>query len=368
MAPKLRWPLWLALWPAALAAQSGRYPGPAMWRDSLAPGVWAIGFDNSLGNEANVDGNSLVIVNRRDVVVVDAQWTPTTTRRVIAEIRKLTRLPVRYVVTTHWHGDHWFGNQAYLDAFPGVEFIAHPNTLADLEAEEIRDIEPTWKTRLPEMITDLRGYLARGTRRNGTPLTAADRTQIERQIAAMQWGIPALREVHPVRPTILVADSLILRRDNRTIVIRHPGRGNTRGDLVVWLPVERVLATGDLLVKPAPYSFGSYLGEWIATLGQLRALGAGAVMPGHGRVDRDWAYLDLVMELLRTTLDQARAAAAKGLDLEGFRRALDLAALRARFTGGDERIGRAFDAFFITPAPERAWLEVRGELDRPVRK
>lgn len=57
----------------------------------------------------------------------------------------------------------------------------------------------------------------------------------------------------------------------------------------------------------------------------------------------------------------------RGLDLEATRKAVDLSALRARFTRGDELVGRAFDAFFITPAVERAWLEARGELDKTPR-
>jgi glyoxylase-like metal-dependent hydrolase (beta-lactamase superfamily II) len=91
------------------AAQIAPYPGPAMTRDELAPGVWAFVFDNALGDQANVDGTAVVIIDQPDVVVVDTQWTPRTARRVLAEIRKLTRNPVRYVVTTHWHGDHWVG-------------------------------------------------------------------------------------------------------------------------------------------------------------------------------------------------------------------------------------------------------------------
>ncbi len=89
-----------------------------------------------------------------------------------------------------------------------------------------------------------------------------------------------------------MADSLILRRGERTIVIRYLGRGNTRGDLSVWLPREGVLATGDLLVNPVPYSFGSYLGDWVATLRKLRTLPARAIVPGHGAIQRDWSYLD----------------------------------------------------------------------------
>jgi cyclase len=350
--------------PHRAAAQE--YRGPEFTRTELAPGVHAFVFDNPLGDAAGVDGTAVVIINDTDVVVVDAQWSAATARRVVAEIRRLTSLPVRYVVNTHWHGDHWFGNQAYREAFPGVEFIAHRNTLIDLEAKEIPSIEQARTVALPEAIRDLRQRYAGGVRRDGTLYTSDDSARVRKQIAALTWAIPVMAELRPLRPTLSITDSMVLHRGERTIEIRYLGRGNTRGDLTVWLPRERILVTGDLLVNPAPYSFGSYLGEWIRTLGALRTLPAVAVVPGHGAIQRDWTYLDLFVELLTSTLAQARAAVAKGLDLEATRKAVDLSALRTRFTGGDAAIGRAFDAFFVTPAVERAWLEARGELDKPV--
>lgn len=356
--------LLLFLGAASGSAQAPPYPGPALSRHELAKGVWAFLFDNAVGGEANVDGTSVVIINQHDVVVVDAQWTPHSTRRVLAEIRKLTRNPVRYVITTHWHGDHWFGNQVYQEAFPGVEFVAHPNTLRDLDSLEIPDIEPTGKTTIPNMIRDFEERLAKGVRRDGQPYTATDSANVRHQIAALRWAGPAFREIRPVRPTLLVADSLVLRRGERTIVIRYMGRGNTRGDLSVWLPKEQVLATGDLLVNPVPYSFGSYLSEWMVTLGRLRALPARVIVPGHGALQRDWSYLDQVVELLGATVAQASEAVGRGLDLDSTRKVVDLSALRERFVQGDERRARAFDAWFLTPAVERAWLEARGELDK----
>lgn len=354
----------LAIAGGPIVGQGTAYQGPGMTHTEVAPGVHAFVFDNALGGAANVDGSSVAIINETDVVVVDAQWTPASTRRVLAEIRKLTPKPVRYVITTHWHGDHWYGNQVYRDAFPGVEFVAHEHTRADLERLELPDIAPTRDSTVPAMIRDLGERLRRGVRRDGSPMTATDSAAIVHQRAALQWAIPALREIVPVRPTLTITDSLVLHRGERTIVVRYLGRGNTRGDLSVWLPKERVLATGDLLVHPAPYSFGSYLGEWRAVLAQLRSLPAAVIIPGHGEIQRDWAYLDLFTELLDYTLERARAEVAKGSDLEATRKAIDLGVFRARFSQGDPARERAFNAYYATPAVERAWLEARGELDK----
>jgi glyoxylase-like metal-dependent hydrolase (beta-lactamase superfamily II) len=165
-----------------------------------------------------------------------------------------------------------------------------------------------------------------------------------------------------VRPTLTVRDALVLRRGERTIEIRHLGRANTRGDLVVHLPRERVVITGDVLVAPVPFSFGSFLGDWVGTLAAVRALPADVIVPGHGMPQRDRAYLDRVSRLLEATLARVRAAVAEGKDLDATRAAVKLDDLKREFAGDDWRRQRAFDAFFVAPAVERAWREARGEL------
>lgn len=354
--------LTVVLTAARLAAQAP-FDGPGFEHVEVAPGVHAFVFDNPLSGGANVDGTAVAIINDDDVVVVDAQWTPATSRRVLAEIRKLTPKPVRYVINTHWHGDHWFGNQTYRDAFPGVEFVAHPRTLRDIDDEELPDIDTTRSIDVPQMIASAEGLLQGGRNADGSVLAAADSARMLRYIEMLNWSRRALMEITPVRPTVLVADSLVLLRGERRIVIRYLGRGNTRGDLSVWLPTERVLITGDLLVGPAPYAFGSYPTEWREVLGKLRTLPAAVIVPGHGPVQRDWAYLDLVREALEAVTTQVRAAVDRGLDLEATRKAVDLGALRERFAKGDARVGRGFDGFFVAPIVERAWREARGEIE-----
>jgi len=117
-----------------------------------------------------------------------------------------------------------------------------------------------------------------------------------------------------VPPSVLVEDGLAIRRGEREIRVRFLSRGNTAGDLVVHLPAVGVVATGDLLVHPIPFSFGSYLGEWIETLDRVKALGATVMMPGHGELQRDTRYLSSVQELLGAVRAQMRDAVAKGTD------------------------------------------------------
>jgi len=85
---------------------------------------------------------------------------------------------------------------------------------------------------------------------------------------------------------------------NRDVRIMFLGRGNTAGDAVVYVPDAKVVATGDLVVAPAPYATGSFMFEWPETMKQLMALKVDAILPGHGPLMHDWTHARLVVDLI----------------------------------------------------------------------
>ncbi|HEX8139823.1 MAG TPA: MBL fold metallo-hydrolase [Pyrinomonadaceae bacterium] len=315
-----------------------------------------------------VEGNSTIIINERDVVVVDSNATPASARATLAEIRKLTDKPVRYVINSHWHDDHIFGNQVYMEAFPGVEFISHKNTREDFITQGGPKSLKDDQANLPKTIQDAEARLAAGKRRDGQPMTEQDRAFTADQIKQLKEFLPELAAVRPLPPTLTIESGLTLHRGERVIQILYLGKGNTRGDLVVYLPQEKVLMTGDLVVNPVPFSFGSYLGEWIQTLRKLRDFPAETIIPGHGPAQKNKEYISQLIELLESTLTQTQGAVKRGLNLEETRKAVNLESFRVRFAGEDRVRNFAFQQFFVTPAVERAWLEARGELDKPEAK
>jgi len=347
----------VVLFQASLAtAQVGKFE-----MVKIAEGVFAALRTDPLHDP--VDGNSIVIINDDDVIVVDTNVTPDSAREVIAQIRKLTNKPVRYVINTHWHDDHIFGNQTYQQAFSQVEFIGHPNTRVDMIKEVVPNMKG-YKTRYQKYVTDYSAFLAKGQQRNGDPLTESQKTEISQFIEKMKWLAAQLEQTHLVLPTITVEKELTLHRGSRVIKIFHPGRGNTRGDLVVYLPQEKVLITGDLLVNPVPFSIGSYLGDWIQTLKKLRAMEVNVILPGHGPAQHNWEYLDLIASLLGSVLQQTQDAVKRGLSLEDTRKAVDLESFRIRIAGDDQLRNAAFKEYFVTPAVERAYKEAKGEIEK----
>jgi cyclase len=327
-------------------------PLPGFELTHLADGVYAAIRSDSSVNV--VHGNTTVIVNDRDVVVVDAAGTPAAARRVIAAVRRLTPKPVRYLVNTHWHDDHTMGNQAWAEAYPGLEIVGHPETLKDMTSKAVANREGYVKS-LPEILQYIEKQLAAGNGLDGTPLAPGERRSLTADMRLAREYLAQAPAFRITPPTLTVRRRLTLVRGDRTIDIRHFGWGNTPGDLVVYLPKEQVVVTGDLVVWPTPFVFDSHIASWRASLDSVRALGAATIVPGHGPVMGDDTYIDLVGRALRSVQEQAAAAKGKGLDLAQTRKAVDVAELGREFAGEDKVRWRSWENYFVALAVQRAF-------------
>jgi glyoxylase-like metal-dependent hydrolase (beta-lactamase superfamily II) len=303
-----------------------------------------------------VEGNSTIIVNEQDVVVVDAGGSPRIARNTIAEIRKLTPNPVRYVVLTHIHRDHRFGLQEYLKEFPGVEVIAHPIVRQVIEgpsgpqfvAGRIQRQEDN-RAEVPKDVAALRA--------EGKPGNEKIIAVLERYAEDIPTIVEEYRGIRNLGPTATFEQKLTLHRGGRTIDILFLGRGDTDHDVVVHLPKEKVVAAGDMVVHPFPYGSSAQPSEWIETLGKLSALDFEHLIPGHGDVQHGKAYVGRVIELVKNVRTQVRAARAAGLDLEATKKKVDLTAFERELVG-DDPVGRYFfKQDFADPAIAAAFKE-----------
>lgn len=305
-----------------------------------------------------VNANSLFIVNDDHVVVVDAQFTRQATHENLAALRRVTNRPVRYVINTHWHDDHVAGTQVYRDTFPGVRVIAHTNTHADLidkgRANRKQQIEFA-----PPALDRFEKLLAMGLGADSTPSTEAERASLSSAVRIMRQYVVENAGYREVLPDSTFDQRLTLRSGGRTIDVRWFGRGNTRGDAVIHLPDEGIVATGDLLVAPIPFGFGSYPTEWIAVLDSIKALEPKAIVPGHGPVMRDLTYLNTVRRMLVTAREQTLAAVATGMSADSAAATVRLDSLRAEVAGDEKQMRILFASFFRRPVIGRVYEEAK---------
>jgi cyclase len=329
---------------------------------SLGQGVYATVRNEPLGfiNESN----SLFIVGDTGVIVVDAQSSSARTRETLAALRTITTKPVRTLINTHWHDDHVVGNEVYAAAFPGLEIIAHTTAPEDLATLGVQFRRSGVAAR-QQTIDYLRGLITRNQSFLGGPLSAEERRSHELSAWLLDDYSNASADFRPLPPTRTVTDSLTLHLGQREVDILFLGKGHTRGDLVVFLPKERILAAGDLVMWPVPFvGSTSYPAEFARTLQRVRSLNAATVLPGHGKilqaVDAN-PYIGLVSRVLESIAEQAGAAAGRGDSLAQARTAIKLDDFEIAIAGGDPVRKMLFEYYVRNSAIPRAFEQAKGE-------
>lgn len=286
--------------------------------------------------------NTTVIVNDNDVLVFDTGTRPSSARLIIEEIRKITDKPVRYVVNSHWHPDHWSGNEAYLRAYPGVEIIA--TVQADQFMHTVANSwPPKFRAELQRRKANLETEIQSGKAADGTPLTSEQKRLDESDVHDYASFVDEATSLHRVFPTLTYLDHLTLHHGGREFRFLSV-TGDAEGTTVLYLPKEKVLVTGDAVSYPIPYVTPPPTRQ-IASLQALARLDVNVIIPGHGPAFRDKSFLYLEISLLETVVNDVRTALEKGaLDLDEVRRQVDVERLREQFTHKDADLNARFDA------------------------
>lgn len=305
----------------------------------LADGVYAIEHRG----RPTQSGNTTVIIGERQVFVVDSCFLPSEAREDIAQIRQWTDKPVSYLLNTHFHNDHNNGNKTYLDAFPSLAIIAQAETKKDMDL-----IQPGNVERMPGQLAATIAALKQGKLQNGRVLSEDEKKQVQALLPGMEKREAEFKTLVYQSPTLIFIDKLDIDLGNREVQVRHLGRGNTPGDAIVYLPKEKIVVAGDLLVHPIPYTYDGYPAEWVQTLKNLAQLDAEIIVPGHGAVLRGKVYLILVTDLLASAVEQMRARIRQighpGFhSLDEVKSSVDLTPFRAKFAGDDQDLQAEFD-------------------------
>jgi cyclase len=288
------------------------YQGPAFTFNKITEGVYlAIGTGNLV-----VMSNAAIIEGDQDVLVVDSHVTPGGAWALSEELKAITAKPIRYVVNSHFHFDHSHGNQIY---GRDVEIIGHEFARAQMVAGKSLEsrAHDFYVGGVPNTIKALEGRLA----------AASDETQratIQAQLDVQRNHLEGTKAVRPTPPTVTLTHTMTLHRGSREIRILHLGRAHTAGDVIVYLPRERIIATGDLLVEGTSYMGDAFFTEWIDTIEMLKQLDFETVLPGHGRAFTGKAKLDQWQAYLRDFWAQAQKFHQAGVPWEEAAKLVDL--------------------------------------------
>jgi len=250
--------------------------------------------------------NAGFIVGKDYVVVVDSLATVGLTQRFREEIRKITDKPIRYLINTHHHGDHTYGNHV----FAGATIISHDYCRHELMGTSIMD-PGLLNVIFPEF--DFRGIT----------VTAAD---------------------------ITFDNRLMLHMDGREVRLLHFGPGHTAGDIIVHLPEDGIIFAGDFIfLYSTPLGMEGSFAGWLKNLDAMAKLGARTYVPGHGPVCGAEG-LELCRHYLSFVQGEAKKRFDKGMTVDEAAKDIDLR--RFKQWPNHER---------ILLNVERLWREFRGE-------
>ncbi|MCH8255397.1 MAG: MBL fold metallo-hydrolase [Gemmatimonadetes bacterium] len=271
----------------------------------LADGVYSYEQLRSAGEE-KFTTVSLFVVTSAGVLVADGQGNPAETQRLIDAIAGVTDQPITHVVICSDHGDHTAGNAAFPES---AVFLAHPTSKANLE------------------------------RSAGNPNRSADAPPV-------------------IIPTELVEDKRVLQLGDKEIHVQFLGRAHTGGDLVVYLPAEKVLFMSEAyLNRIFPAMRSAYPSEWVAMIEKAQAMDVDVYVPGHGFVESP-ETLEEELETYRRAVEQVIAEARRlhdaGVSVED-------AVEQAQFGDLEAWSLRASQG---ARAIQRVYLELNGELSR----
>jgi cyclase len=256
-----------------------------------------------------VNCNAVIILLDDGVLVVDTHSKPSAARALIEQIKKLTPKPVKYVVNTHFHWDHYQGNEAYPSSWPaGVEIISSEATRANIQQLGIPRIKNEIVS-MPQEIAKLKIGLEKTSK-------AEEKATIQENLRQAEAYFAELKLMQVTLPTMTFDHSLILHRKSRTVEVLWLGLAHTNGDVFVFLPKEKVLCTGDSLHGWTPFMGDSYPYDWIKTLDAAEKLDFDSVIGGHGDVMHGKEKFELWKEYFQDLMERTAAVYAEGASLD----------------------------------------------------
>ncbi|MEO8027819.1 MAG: MBL fold metallo-hydrolase, partial [Bryobacteraceae bacterium] len=223
--------------------------------------------------------NAVIFEQSNGLLIVDTHSKPSAAVSLVSQLRaEVTQKPVRYVVNSHFHWDHSQGAGAYRRIAPQADLVSSEPTrrlLIDLGSKRL-------EASVDEAKKNLDGY----KKALSEAKTAADKSYYQNEISQANDYIREMANYKPELPNITFDDDLILHDKAQELHLSFRGRGHTAGDVVVYSPRTKVVATGDLLHGYLPFLTDSYPNEWPRTLLKLAELDFAQVAGGHGAVQQ----------------------------------------------------------------------------------
>ena len=253
-----------------------------------------------------------MIVTNDGIVVVDSHSKPSAARDVYRQVQAVAKLPVRKIVNTHFHWDHWQGNEVYTSSGAGVEVITSAQTRENLTKP---DAGVGGLPHIERQIAALPGEIQKLKDDAAHARDAGTKANVENNLRQAEAYLEELKRMKPPLPTRTISKTESVMQGGREIQLHVLGRAHTNGDLFIHLPKEKVLVTGDAYVDWMPFLNDGYPEEWVQTLAALEKLDFTHIIPGHGEVQPK-SQLTFFRGYLTDLIGAVKKAAADGATVD----------------------------------------------------
>lgn len=274
-----------------------------------------------------INCNAAIFVRSKDVVVVDAHSKPSAAASIIRQIRReVTEKPVRYVINTHFHWDHTQGDHAYAMTGSKVDFIASSMTKHLMEEFAVERMKAS-RDAVPGQIEALRKQAEKAS-------SDAEKTFCAEQIRQLEAYQADIKEYHLELPTITFDKSYLLADPAFDLQLDFHGRSHTAGDVFVYCPQRRALATGDASHGWLPNIGDGYPRLWPGTIDEVARADFKYMMGGHGPMQADRTIMTCQRNYIEELAEKVEAGKKAGLSLAQMQARLTVASLKSMQSNG----------------------------------
>ena len=304
----------------------------AAWARAAAPNADASLFDiQKVANgiyfaharpQAMINCNAAIFVRSQDVVVVDAHSKPSAAASLIGQIkREITTKPVRYVINTHFHWDHTQGNHAYRLTGEKVDFIASAATKELMENLAIARMKASVGA-VPQQIDTLRSQAARSS-------SAAEKAFCADQVRQLEAYQAELKDYTLELPTITFDKSYLLQDPAHDLHIEFHGHAHTAGDVVVFCPQARTIATGDVIHGSLPFIADGFPRIWPGTIDSIGRADFNSIMPGHAGLQTGRTVMTNMRNYIEELTGRVEEGKKAGLTVAEMQQRITVASLKS---------------------------------------
>lgn len=276
---------------------------------------------------AIINSNAVIFENSNSVLIVDAHAAPSAVYALAAQIRReVTLKPVQYVVATHVHGDHTQGLSGYRKIAPDARIVSSAKTF-DL-------LSTTGPSRLKSAAEGAQRSLDNCLQQLSGAKTAEEKAYWQEMISQVRAFIEETKNISMEPADITFDDHLVIHDKAHELRLAFRGRGHTAGDIVVFCPEKKVIASGDLLHSFFPVIGDGYPSDWPTTLRSIGELPFAKVIGGHGGVQQTPDRLNQLRAYLEELIEVVSRAKKEGMPLDRLQNTVTPASLKTLESAG----------------------------------